>query len=88
MQIDSEPSSTPAQVIEDVVGDIWREVLGFDLIEREADFIDLGGDSISAVQIVDQVRRRLGIRLAAETVLDHPTLARFTALIGSQSRGR
>lgn len=70
--------------LDDVIMEIWRRVLAVPLLAPDDDFIDMGGDSISAVQIVDQVRRRLGPQLPSEAVLDHPTVRSFAALVASR----
>ena len=70
--------------LDDVIMEIWRRVLAVPLLAPDDDFIDMGGDSISAVQIVDQVRRRLGPQLPSEAVLDHPTVSSFAALVASR----
>ena len=76
-----------AEPLSVVVAEIWRNVLAVDTVGPDDDFIDLGGDSIAAVQIVEQVRRRLGVRLAVDAVLDKPTVSQFAALIDEQLQG-
>lgn len=64
----------PAGVIETAVAEIWRDVLGVDIVGRNDNFFALGGDSMLAVQATLRARRYL----AAFTVSDlfeHPTVA-------------
>ncbi|MGW1974495.1 amino acid adenylation domain-containing protein [Streptomyces sp. NPDC001889] len=56
---------------------IWTEVLGVAEVADEDDFFQVGGSSLTAIQVVSAVRRRLGIRLNVPDVAEHP---RFDAL--------
>ncbi|MFZ5526625.1 MAG: amino acid adenylation domain-containing protein [Pseudomonadota bacterium] len=52
---------------------IWREVLGRAEVRPGDNFFDLGGDSISAMQIVAQAQRA-GWRIAPASLFEHQTL--------------
>lgn len=52
---------------------IWREVLGHGNVRPGDNFFDLGGDSISAMQIVAQAQRA-GWRIAPASLFEHQTL--------------
>ncbi|MGX2993996.1 non-ribosomal peptide synthetase [Streptomyces sp. JNUCC 64] len=49
--------------------EIWRDVLGTDAVAPDANFIDLGGNSILAMQVAVRVRRHLDVRVDAGAVL-------------------
>lgn len=55
-------------LIEKEVAAIWMEVLGLPEVSTDADFLELGGDSIAAVQITSRVRARLSVELPIELV--------------------
>lgn len=61
---------------------IWEEVLRVP-IAQDADFFDLGGDSLTAVRIVIRVRERLGVNLSALDVFDAPTVPEFISVVRS-----
>jgi acyl carrier protein len=67
-----------------VIEEIWRSVLDVADIPEDADFIDLGGDSISAMQIVGRIQRRFGIRLSPDCILEQPTLAAFASRVSQE----
>ncbi|MGW2089826.1 amino acid adenylation domain-containing protein [Streptomyces sp. NPDC001880] len=52
---------------------IWQEVLGSDDVSPTDSFFDLGGDSISAIQVVNRVRTLLGIEVDVLTVFEYET---------------
>ncbi|MEV7282384.1 non-ribosomal peptide synthetase [Streptomyces sp. NPDC093111] len=65
--------------------DIWRDVLGTDAVGPAANFIDLGGNSILAMQVTVRVRERLGVRIDAGAVLLTDSLDELAAHVASTS---
>ncbi|GAA3337452.1 hypothetical protein GCM10017714_04550 [Curtobacterium pusillum] len=60
-----------------VVGQIWAGVLGLRGVHLDEDFSALGGDSLSAEEMLTVVHERLGVDLRASELLEHPTLRAF-----------
>ena len=50
----------PSGEVEETIAGIWQEVLELAGIGAEDDFFELGGDSISAVEIMSRVEQRFG----------------------------
>jgi len=71
------------------VGQIWAEVLGLPAVGPlelpavglDNDFSALGGDSLSAEEMLAAVSDRLGVDVPSSELLRHPTLRSFTARI-------
>jgi acyl carrier protein len=49
---------------------IWREVLKVDQLDTRQPFLDLGGTSISAIQVMARVQERLGVSLTIIRLFD------------------
>ncbi len=64
-----------------VVLSSWRSVLDRDDIDRHADFFDLGGDSLAAVEIVSMVGDALGRRVPIAALLSGRTPGGMAALL-------
>src|SRR4051794_8631903 len=62
--------------------ELWRTVLGLDEIRDGESFIELGGNSILAVQTVFHARERLGLELEASDVLRARSVADLAAHAG------
>ncbi|MEU9885448.1 amino acid adenylation domain-containing protein [Sphaerisporangium sp. NPDC051011] len=64
----------PSTPVEQVLADIWAEVLGVDRVGIEDNFFTLGGDSILSLQVVARARRA-GLRLNSKDLFRRPTIA-------------
>ncbi|MFA1538083.1 type I polyketide synthase [Actinomadura monticuli] len=60
---------------------LWSEALGSPDFTADADFFDVGGDSMSAMQVVDGIRDVYGLELGMATVFDHPTVTALSAVV-------
>ncbi|WP_372422063.1 condensation domain-containing protein [Salinarimonas chemoclinalis] len=79
-----EPDAPADDDVETVLAAIWRELLGAETISADDDFFDLGGDSLMQVQLENAVRARLGLPIAFDDVLDHPTLGALAAVLNAR----
>lgn len=65
------PPQNPQQ---EVIHRIWAEVLERRRIGIDDSFLDLGGDSLRAMQIVSRVRHAFGVDLGVRALFDAPTV--------------
>ncbi|MEW1925364.1 amino acid adenylation domain-containing protein [Streptomyces sp. NPDC088360] len=66
---------------EQVVADIWRELLDCGDVTPGDDFFGLGGHSLLTLQVVFRLRKRLDVALPARAPFDHRTLAELAACV-------
>ena len=59
--------------IESAVAKIWREVLAVECVNAKDNFLDMGGNSLRAGEIVWRIRDELGIDVPVDIVLDRET---------------
>ena len=66
---------------------IWQDVLGVGpgTVGRDAHFLDLGGDSVSAAQIISRVRRIFSVDLSPLAFFEAPTVAGLARIIESHN---
>jgi FkbM family methyltransferase len=69
------PYAPPACPIEQELGRIWCEVLGVARVGRHDHFLDLGGDSIKAVRMINRVRDHFHAPLPVTAPFRAPTVA-------------
>nr|QEO74297.1 condensation domain-containing protein [uncultured bacterium] len=65
---------------EQMLARIWSEVLHVEEVGRDANFFELGGDSILALQVVSRASRS-GLRLSARDVFERRTLAELASAV-------
>ncbi|WJI87535.1 MULTISPECIES: hybrid non-ribosomal peptide synthetase/type I polyketide synthase [unclassified Mesorhizobium] len=52
---------------------VYRDILGLDDVALTDSFFDLGGDSLSALSVIDRIEQLTGERLAVNLLLEHQT---------------
>jgi amino acid adenylation domain-containing protein len=83
------PFVGPRNAIEEVLSEIFAEVLRVDRVGINDNFFDLGGHSLLATQLVSRVRKAFQPDLPLRKVFEAPTVASLAALLvaGEPSRG-
>jgi acyl transferase domain-containing protein len=71
---------SPAQVERELLA-MWRAVLERDEVETGANFFDLGGHSLNAVQLARRIRDRFDVDLPLATLFEAPTIAQLGVLL-------
>jgi amino acid adenylation domain-containing protein/FkbH-like protein len=69
----------PRLPLEEVLVAIWVEVLGVDRVGVLDNFLDLGGDSLLAIQVLSRIRETLKVEIPLGTFLKNPTVAELAA---------
>jgi len=80
---DRQPFVAPTTPLEQVLVDIWSDVLGVP-VERVSihdNFFELGGHSLLATQIVSRVRELLQVELPLRALFESPTPAGLTSAL-------
>ena len=70
-------NDAPQGETEEALAQIWSEVLGIDRPGRTDHFFELGGDSLTIMQVQQHVRSRLGLDMPLPTFFAAVTLAQF-----------
>ena len=68
----------PRNGIEQRIAEVWAEHLECRFIAREDNFFDLGGDSLRAIAVVNQLRR--AFECTINDLYEHPRLAEFAGI--------
>lgn len=71
----------PRNAVEEIVADLWAEVLGTVAPGVYDNFFDVGGDSVHATLLVSRVRDALAVELSLIDFFDGPTVAETAAVI-------
>jgi hypothetical protein len=60
----------------------WQAVLGMPVVDRKADFFDLGGGSLAAAQLVSRIRTRVP-EFSVADIYDVPRLGAMAKALGT-----
>lgn len=74
----------PKGPIEQEIALIWKNVLGISSISRQDNFFSLGGQSLTALQVLSRVNEAFHIHLSVKTLFMYPTVADFSKAVQQQ----
>ena len=70
-----------ANPVEEMIANIWAEVLKTPEITQTANFFELGGHSLLATKVVARIRQALRVNLPLGAIFDAPTVAGLAARV-------
>lgn len=70
-------------VTAELVKGIWEDVLGVD-VDKETDFFETSGDSLSAMRIYARVGEALDISLPLVSLFDNPRFGDFLEVVANE----
>ncbi len=76
------PFIAPANAMEKLLAEIWAEVLSLSKVGAQDNFLELGGNSLSAMRIVARLTERLGLDSPISALLNCSTVAEMAAVVG------
>lgn len=71
----------PGTPFEEVLAEVWEEVLDINPIGIHDNFFNLGGHSLLATQVVSRIRDRFEIALPVRHLFEAPTIARLAVRV-------
>ena len=75
------PFSFPRNPVEELLAQIWAQVLALDRVGIHDNFFDLGGHSLTATRVVSQVIKKFQFEMPLQSLFVAPTVAEMAAVI-------
>jgi len=75
------PFVAPRTPVEKSLAQIWAEVLKLEKVGTHDNFFDLGGHSLSAIQVISQVREAFHIEFPLRALFEKPTIDELAKVI-------
>ena len=72
----------PASLVEQILADIYAQVLGVDSVGVDESFFDRGGDSLSAMRVIAAINTALDTHLPVRTLFDAPSVRSLSQQLG------
>ncbi|WP_052745697.1 non-ribosomal peptide synthetase family protein [Allosalinactinospora lopnorensis] len=77
----------PRDRTEELVADVWEQVLGVRPNDVHDDFFGLGGQSLQSVQVATRLGHELGFEVTAAMLFRYSTVAELAASLATAERG-
>jgi amino acid adenylation domain-containing protein len=71
----------PQTPIEEVLADIWADILKIERVGIQDNFFDLGGHSLLATQLISRVHKILRAQLTLRDLFEEPTIANLSKIL-------
>jgi acyl transferase domain-containing protein/acyl carrier protein len=69
----------PRNEEEKIIAQIWSQMLGLDKVGIKDDFFLLGGQSLTAIQIIARIRQHFKVELPIKNMFENPTVENIAA---------
>jgi amino acid adenylation domain-containing protein len=80
--VDAKESLQPPRTqVEEMVANIWSDVLGLEQVGVEDSFFDLGGHSLLVTQVISRIRRAFRVDIPLRRLFEEPTVAGLATAI-------
>ena len=74
----------PRTVLQELLVEVWQEVLTIERIGIHDHFFDIGGHSLLAAQVIARLRQMLELDIPLRSIFEHPTIAQLASVIDAQ----
>ena len=71
----------PESGVEQVLAEIWSQVLGVERVGVEDNFFDLGGHSLLSTQVVARIRKSFGTEILLRSLFEQPTVRDLSRVV-------
>jgi len=78
-------SADSAGDMEQLVAEIWQQILGLKQIGADENFFDLGGDSLLLMRVQIRVREELNVDLGIAEMFEYPTIGTLARRLGQEA---
>ncbi|MEM7714779.1 MAG: amino acid adenylation domain-containing protein, partial [Cyanobacteria bacterium P01_A01_bin.68] len=85
IQIQERVFIAPRTPIEELLVNIWSEILGVEKISIDDNFFELGGHSLLATRVISQIRETLEIELPLLKLFETPTISGIAEAIATKN---
>jgi amino acid adenylation domain-containing protein len=78
----------PRDAVEEMIAEVWAEVLRVERVGVEDNFFESGGHSLLAMQVVSHLRQLMGCELPLRLMFEEPTVAGLASALARDPEAR
>ena len=67
--------------IEKLLKEIWEDVLDLHSIKTDDNYFVVGGDSLSAINLIARIENELSVEISVKDIFDYPTIESLAKVI-------
>ena len=82
------PGPVWADAVEREVAEVWRTRLVGATVTEDCDFFELGGTSLLAILVAEELSERFGAEIAVRDIFDNRTVRKLAAIVSCRRDGR
>ena len=71
---------------EELLANIWKDLLGVEEVSVQDDFFELGGHSLAAVQLMSKIKEVTGKKLPLTTLFQHSTIKKLAVQLNGYNK--
>ena len=76
----------PVTATEKVLAKIWSDILGLARIGLQNSFIEIGGDSLKAIQVISRIYRQFAVEVSVQDFFASPTIYEMALFVDAACR--
>jgi amino acid adenylation domain-containing protein len=78
----------PGSDLEQIIASIWQKVLGVQQVGANDNFFDLGGTSLTGIQVISELKKVLNIDIPTVSIFEAPTVNLLAKLLSPEKDSR
>jgi amino acid adenylation domain-containing protein len=82
------PNTSPTTNLEKTISEVWCNTLKREQIDINADFFEMGGNSLLAVKVISLLEKEIGSNLGINLIFKHPTISDLAKAIENSNHSQ
>ena len=81
--IESNGDIGPRNFVDELIAEVWSDVLGLETVNIHSNFFAAGGNSLQATQILERLSEIFHVDIPLRSLFEHPTIAGLSDNLGA-----
>ncbi|PTI61139.1 non-ribosomal peptide synthetase, partial [Staphylococcus succinus] len=75
----------PRDETEATIAEVYSNVLNLDRVSALDNFFEIGGHSLRAISVINEIESKLSVRIPLKTIFENPTVSQLAKAIGNHA---